>query len=84
MSHKTYTTVKHPRTGEVYAAEFDVLTGEDETGEIEAVMSRAAGPIHLALDAEELAAYLDNQDEQDCRDDAVWLRREIEREMMRR
>lgn len=81
MAHTEYTTIQHPRSGERYAVEIAVLTGEDESDVIETAIVRAAGPLHHAdaPSAKQIRDYLDNQDEQDSRDDAIWLRREIER-----
>lgn len=84
MAHTEYTTTKHPRSGKTYAVEVAVLTGEDETDIIETVIARVAGPLHYSdptdpTDPDSLRDYINSQDDQDCRDDAVWLRREIER-----
>lgn len=81
MAHMEYATINHPVSGDVYAVEMAVLTGEDESDVIETALVRVAGPLHHSAptDDDSLRDYLDNQDEQDCRDDAIWLRREIER-----
>lgn len=89
MSHMEYTTTRHPRSGEVYAVEMTV-TGEDETDAIETVMTRVAGPLRQTergvedddgnpLDADGLCDLINNQYDPDSRDDAAWLRRELER-----
>lgn len=80
-SYKEYRTVNHPRTGEAYAVELDVLTGEDETDVIETVMTRVAGPLQHSdpTDPDSLEAYISNQGDV-ALEDAVWLQREFDRE----
>lgn len=64
-----YTTIQHPRTGEVYAVEID------DDGQI----ARATGPLHPTdpRDPQSVEWHLDNQDEDETREDAAWLKREL-------
>ena len=64
-----YTTIQHPRTGEVYAVEID------DDGQI----VRAAGPLYWTdpRDSDSLQDIIDNQIGDTARDDAVWLTREL-------
>lgn len=66
----SYTTIKHPTSGEVYAVELD-----DESRII-----RAAGPLHHSdpTDTGSLQDYLDNQVSEDVEMDAAWLQDAID------
>ena len=69
----TYTTIRHPRSGETYAAEID------DDGQI----VRAFGPLHHSdpTDPESLRDIIDNQMSDDVRDSAAWLTRETSTEI---
>lgn len=66
----TYTTIQHPVSGETYAVELGP----------EGQLARAAGPLHHtdATDADSLRAWIDNQPGDDAREDAAWLRGQLE------
>lgn len=71
MSPYTYTTIKHPRSGEVYAVE---IGGSPES------VVRAAGPLHYKdpTDAESIRDYLDNQPQEDTEENGQWLQAELD------
>lgn len=66
-----YTWYQHKGSGEIYAVEFDHADKDNFT--------RVAGPLHHSepRDPASIRYYLDNQDDEACRDDAAWLADEV-------
>ena len=79
-AYREYVIRKHPRTGERFAVELDVLT-DDSTKVTEEVINRVVGPLHHTdpSDPSSLALLINNANHGDAEDDAIWFQRELDR-----